>query len=251
MTQEEQNLQTEQASEEQVSQETQKEEVKTEQPLTAEQVRQIAEEAAASAYQRGRREMQGIKDREVADVKRQADLAEKRSKAYEAAFGNLDEDTRLQMEQQKLRGENEYYRSREQEDLIRRQQEEYIGRLQQSLKDEAKAMGIDPGDNRIDYANDASDYFEGRKRFTESLAKITQEERNKLEQTAIQKAEERFKQLETEFRKEHGLDAQDNSQGAGNIIQSDAEFMDAFGRGELPVSKENLKRLEEIQNKNY
>ena len=44
-----------------------------------------------------------------------------------------------------------------------------------------------------------------------------------------EEAEDRFKQLETDFRKEHGLDSQDTASGTGVVDQSDADFMAAEG----------------------
>jgi len=229
------------------------------QPLTEERVQQLIAEATQKATQEaiemgkslGKREMQAIKDREVAQVKRQADILERRAKAYETGFSDLDEDSRARLETRKLQSENEYFKIREQEEEARRQQEVYFERLNQSLKNEVTSMGIDPSDSRIDYATDAGDYFEGRKRFTDSLAKIVRAEKESLEKTTLQKAEERFKELEVAFRKEHGLDLQDTTTSAGVVNQSDADFMAAWGAYELPDNKENRARYEEIKKKFY
>ena len=253
---EEQSASTEQASEEQVSSgDTTQTTEQVEQPLTKEAVQQLIAEETQKAIEKGRdlgrRELQSIKDREVAEIKRRADIAEKRARAYETSFTDLDEDTRSRVEQQRTRGELDYYKSREQEEEIRRQQEAYFERLNQSLKGEVTALGIDPSDTRIDYAQDAKDYFEGRKRFSESLAKIVKTERDNLEKTALQKAEERNKQLEADLRKKYGLDSQDTAASAGVVNQSDADFMADWGAYRLPDTKENRVRYEQIKKKYY
>ena len=224
-------------------------------PLTEERIQQLIAEATKKAIEEGKtlgkREMQGIKDKEVAEVKRKADLAERRAKSYESSFTDLDEDTRSRVEQQKTKGELEFYKAREQEEEARKQQEEYVERLNQSLKEEVSVLGIDPADKRIDYASDAKDYFEGRKRFSASLAKVVKEDKENLEKTLVQKAEDRFKQMETDFRKKHGLDSQDTTTSPGVVNQSEADFMAAFGAYELPDTKENRARYEEIKKKYY
>lgn len=239
----------------QVSPPAEKVEAEVPQPLTEERVQQLINEATQRAIEQGKdlgkREMQGIKDREVAQIKRQVDLEKRRASVYETGFSDLDEDTRSQIESRKLKSENEFYRTQREQEEAQRQQEIYFERLNQSLKDEVTSMGVDPADARIDFAQDAPDYFEGRKRFTASLAKIVKAERESLERTALDKAEERFKKLETEFRKEHGLDSQDTSTGEGVVSASDADFMASFGAGDLKVTKENIARYEEIKKKYY
>ncbi len=230
----------------------------TVQPLAPEieaRIQQLLAEATQKAIEQGkslgRREMQAIKDKEVADVKRRADLAERRAKSYEGSLTDLDEDTRARVEQQKTKGELEFYKTKEQEEESRKQQEVYFTRLNQSIRDEVTVLGIDPSDSRIDYATDANDYFEGRKRFSESLAKIVKADKDTLEKTLVQKAEDRFKQMETDFRKQHGLDSQDTTASRGVVNQSDADFMADWGNYKLPDNKENRARYEAIKKKYY
>ena len=257
----EQKASTEQTLTETVSNEPDKKETQeTPQPLTEERIQQLIAEATQKAIEQGktlgRREMQGIKDREVADIKRRADLAERRSVAYERGLGELDEETRARLTQQRLQGENEYYKTREQEEEVRRQQEIYIQQLDQSLKDEVASLGIDPSDKRVDYASDVNipglpGYFEGRKRFSESLTKILKAEKESADKTALDKAEARFKQLESEFRKQNGLDSQDTTAQTGVLNQSDADFMADWGNYKLPDTKENRARYDGIKKKYY
>ena len=236
------------STEEQVSQEAEKVEATTEQPLTEERVLQLIAKRESQAREAGRREMQGIKDREVAEVKRRADLAERRSN-YD--FSNLDEDTRSQLEFQRMRGENEYYKGREQEEEGRRQQEAYFASLENLKSEHLKRYKIDPSDSRIDLGNSQDDFISGWNKFDASVNRIVESEREKLEKTAVEKAEERFKQLEADFRKEHGLDSQDTTSATGVVNQSDADFMAGWGAYELPDTKENRERYEKIKQKYY
>ena len=225
------------------------------QPLTEDRVQQLIAEATKKAIEEGKtlgkREMQGIKDREVADIKRKAEIAERRARIYEGSFEGLDEDTKAQLELRRLRGETELYRTRAQEDTAQRQQEEQAKRLEQSLKDEVTALGIDPTDKRIDYANDAKDYFDGRKRFSESLSKIVKDDRTTLAKTLKTEADNNFKKMEAEFRKKYGLDSQDTTTSAGVVDKSDADFMTAWGNYDVPDTKENRTRYENIKKKYY
>lgn len=255
MTQE-QKASTEQVSNETVSsgETTQKTETKVE-PLTEERIQQLIAEATQKAIEQGKvlgkREMQSIKDREVAEVQRKAELAESRAKAYETNLTDLDEETRAKLEAGKKNGELDYYKTRIQEEESRKQQEAYYEKLNQSLKDEVSVLGIDPSDSRIDYATDAPDYFEGRKRFSASLAKIVKQDKEKTSQDVMKQAEERFKKLEADFRKEHGLDSQDTTTSKGVVDQSDADFMAAWGDYRILDSAKNRERYEAIKKKYY
>jgi hypothetical protein len=233
--------------------ETPKEEVKA--TLTEERVQQLIAEAQAKAIEDGKmlgkREMQAIKDREVAAEKRRAELAERKAKIYEGSFNDLDDEAKAQLELRRLRGETELYKQREQEDSQSRQQQEYISRLEQSLKDEVNSYGVDPTDKRIDYAKDAPNYFDGRKRFTESLARIVRENRESAEKNLKMEMDTKFKQMESDFRKKYGLDSHDTTSVTGVMSQSDADFMKAYGNYELPASKENIARYDQIKKKYY
>jgi len=185
--------------------------------------------------------------KELDEALRRADLAERKAKLYEGSFSDLDEDAKAQLELRKLRSEVEFNKSKEIEERTLKQREEYGQKLEQSLKEEAIALGLDPLDKRIDYANDAPDYFAGRKRFTESTAKLVKENRDNLEKTLKQEAENRFKQFEADFRKKYGMDSQDTTTSAGVVDKSDADFMAAFGAGDLPVNKVNQARYNKIK----
>ena len=208
------------------------------QPLTEERIQQlIAEET-----EKVRRQLQSDKDRAIAEVRREAEkrvrLAEGRAGAYETSFDGLDEDTRKDAELAMLRSERKSTQELAQEEAQRRNQEEYAQRLQSSLAEHVKSLGITQEDKRIDWATDAPDYLTGRSRFDASIAKILQADRK----TTEDKQKQDFKDLESKLRKDLGLDTVEPSAGAGVGRTSDNDFLDKYGKGELPDSKENRDR---------
>ena len=217
------------------------------QPLTEERVQQLIAEATQKAIEQGKdlgkREMQSIKDREVAEISRKARQAEARLGAYDSNLANLDETTREAIETARLKGDNKYYQDILQEEENRKQQDAYFEQMSQSLRDEVTALGIDPNDKRIDYAREEGDYFKGRQRFTGSLSKIL-----KTNQDAFSKnLETQTKEIEMRLRKELGLDTVIPSSGAG-VDTSDATFIKEYNDG-LRNSPADHKRAQEYLKK--
>jgi hypothetical protein len=239
---------TEDTSVEQVSEETtsEAEQPQTEQTLTEERVQQMIAQATESAkkeaYEQGAREMQSKKDREVADANRRVRQLQAENSAFNSGFKNLDEETQTQLELERLKAKDQYYQTQEQEAQRVAQASEQAAKLKESLKDEAKALGIDPDDPRIDWADDAKDYFDGRSRFSQSLGKIIQDE-NKKVNTAL---EQKLADMEAKLRKDLGVEYTDTSGGAG-INAGDDAFIDKMVSGELPPTKENMERFNKIR----
>ena len=234
-------VQAEQVSEETVSTEEKTEETQevkpTEQPFTETQearLQQLVAEASAKAEEKGRREMQGIKDKEVAAAERRVRQAEE---SYKSSFDNLDEDTKREVELANLRREK-------QEKEQYGQTEQYNTRLKQSLRDEVTSLGIDPNDTRLDYADDADNYFDGRKRFSESTAKILKTDRVSSEN----KLREELKAETAKMRRELGLDSTDTGSSPGGGA-SDEAFRQMMMDADHVTTKEDLKRIEKIRNK--
>ncbi len=187
----------------------------TPQTLTEERIQQMIAEATQRATEQGKelgkREMQAIKDREVADAQKKVRLAEQRAKTYEESFNGLDEETRQGIELKKLRSENQFYQSAEQQEIQRQQQEAYTQKLNETLVGNLKRLKIDPEDKRIDWARDASDYLTGRSRFDDSVAKIIEEK----QRAAEDKVASSFKELELKMRRDLELDSVDTTTSGG------------------------------------
>lgn len=179
--------------------------------------------------------MQGIKDKEVAAADRRTQAAEV---AYKSSFDSLDPEVQKEVELVKLR--------REKVDGDKQVEvEQYNTQLKQSLRDEVGTLGIDPNDTRLDYALDAPSYFEGRKRFSESTAKIL-----KVKDTEKEKAlDDKFKQFKSDIRKELELDNVDTTTPMGGD-GSDEAFRKLMTDPDHVTTAEDLKRIEKIQTKN-
>ena len=205
----------------------------TQQPLSEERVQQLIAEATQMAIDQakdlGRRELQSQQDRNRAELlraERRAQQAEARLNAYDGSVVNLDDESKTAIEQARLRGDNKYYQDLMKEEETRKQQETYANQLTQSLKEEATSLGIDPNDNRIDYALDESDYFKGRQRFTGSLSKIVKGNQD----VASKQMQDAFKTMEANLRKELGLDVVPLSSGAA-VDTSEATFIKEYNDG--------------------
>lgn len=171
--------------------------------------------AEKQGVETGRRQMQGIKDKEVAEAQREARFAQGRAKSYETQFQGLDDETKRDFETARLRGENQFYQQQQQDEVSRQQQEAYTRRIGDSLNAHLEMLGIDPNDKRVDWAQDESDPIAGRAKFDASVAKIVKEnavkEAKDLETRLIAKMEaDNLKN-----RIDMGLESHDTSTSAG------------------------------------
>jgi len=211
-------------------------------------IAEATQKAVDDAKALGRKELQSQQDRNRAELDRErkrAKFAEKQVTDIESSFGELDEDTRLKMELAKYKSRDKSIQEITQEEEVRKNQEAYTQRLNDTLVDHLKTLGIDPEDKRVDWAKDASDYLSGRSRFDASVAKILKDERTGLEKKLMTEAEVRFKKLEIDFRKEHGLDSVDTTTGSG--IEGDDAFRKRMVDPDYVTTKEDLKRIAELQ----
>jgi len=250
----------EQVSDETASKETEtteKSEQSKEQAFSEAQearMQQLIAQATAKALEQGKevgkREMQGVKDREVAEAKRAARLAEQRAKAIEGSLEGLDEESKKDIELARLRKERNIYAEAEQEDKLIKSQEAYAERLISSINNHIKELGIEPSDKRLDWAKgEQIDPVEGRRRLDASIAKILKEEENKRMTDFQKELKKDFDEMKAALRKDLGLESHDKGDNAGSGSDSDADFLSRFGAGELPPTAANLKRVEEIQSK--
>jgi len=235
---EEKVVQEEQVSkEETVSEEVkpeEKEEPKVEpkdQPFSEAQEARM-QQLMTEAKESGRREMQGIKDREVTEANRRARLAESDSTAYKSSFAELDEESRNKAELARLQ-------SREVISGQAEQAESYRQQLKDSLVNSLEVMGINPDDKRIDWAENETSLFAGRSKFDASVARIVREDRKVSEDTQKQT----FKDMEAKMRKDLGLDSvvTDVSAGTASGIPTDIEKFKVFVGGLSQTEYEALK----------
>ena len=228
--------------------ETTEPERQTPQLLTEERVMQMLAEREEKAKEIGRREMQAIKDKELREVSRRARLAEGRARSYEASFETLDEDSRKEVELARYREQDKIYRTQAQEESAGQVQEATLNRLKESLDEEVKGWGLDPSDKRIDYAEDAKDYFEGRSRFTASVRKIVTEQRKVAESELEKRLTAKIDETITQKTVDAGLESHDTSGGSGVSVGEDA-FMKTMADPNHVTTQEDLKRINQIQKK--
>ena len=238
------------SSEEQVS-ETKEETASTEaepqtpQPLTEERVQQLIAEQTELV----RRQTQSEKDKAIAEIRREAEKQVRRAqterdtikstlKGYDPESGR---DINELLEVAESKGQREYYESLARDEEQRKGFETYRQQLQGSLKSHLESLGIDPEDKRIDWAENESDFLTGRSKFDASVAKILKENQGAAEK----RMKDDFKQLEATLRRELNLDSVETTTAAGGG-DSDAEFLDKFGKGEVPYTKENKERAEKL-----
>jgi len=223
-----------------------------EQPLTEEKVKQlIAEErerAIGEGKELGRREMQSIKDAEVAKVQREAKFAQTNLARMRQRFTELDPDSKALLESEDLRSEVDFFKQKDAEEASRRKQEEQGKALQDSLKAHLEDLGIEPNDKRVDWADDATDYVSGRRRFDASITKILRDK----EKSVRDELKETVKAEVLKARKELGLDSEDLStpSGIGSSVPTDmAKFrtwVDALSKEEY---KKREKEIDELMRK--
>ncbi len=213
-----------------------------EQPFTSEQEARM-QQLMAEAKETGKREMQGIKDREVAEAQRRARFAEGESASYKSSFSNLDDETRKDLELAQLRSQVPQYQAFMRDEEQRKQAESYRQNLQGSLVEHVKALGIDPDDKRIDWAENETDFLVGRSKFDASMARILKEKQGEAEK----KLKDDFKGLESQLRKDLGLDSETPA-GIGGGSDSDADFKKGVGDGSIPIkgNKVNYERAKKL-----
>jgi len=219
--------------------------------LTKEDVQQMIAEATkqavAEAKDAGRRELQGQQDRnkrEIEKAVRRAERAEGVLSTAQKRFEETDPDVAKDLELERLRQDQQSRLTFEQEEEVRQRQENYTKTLNDSLYAHLQALGIDPNDKRIDWAEDSPDYISGRAKFDASVTKIIKEE----QQTAQTGFEKRLKELEAKMT-QAGIEANsvETTTSLGVVAGSDAEFVKQFGSGQLPATQANISRYNKIK----
>lgn len=219
-------------------------------PLTAEAVQKmIAAETArvlAEAKEAGRRELQSQQDRNRAEalkLAQRARTAETSLSAVKSRLSELDPETAKDLELSELRAQRGMWSQAEQEEQIRQQQAEFQNQFRQRQTQYIQSLGLDPGDKRIDWADDAANYLDAMTRTLNSVAQLQKEQ----VQTVKAGLEKRLSELQ-EGMKKLNIDVNSvsttASQGAGP--GSDADFLSKFADGTLPLSKENMARYKKI-----
>lgn len=214
-------------------------------PLTEERLQQILTQERQKFAEERERIKQSSRDaleytrKEVDTALSRARFAEQTSADLTRDFGELNPE---QAETIKTKAQLKAYQLRDVEETQAKQlavsREVFFEGMAQSVT----TLGIDPYDKRIDWAQDAPNPQVASQRILDSVARIQKEDGKK----ATDKLEQRLKDLETKSNKE--IDSV-NTAATPPAVGSDAEFLDKFGRGEVPATKENIQRADKILKK--
>jgi len=212
-------------------------------PEVQEAIRVATEKAAKEAAEAAKREIQSAKDkarREVERARAKATYAETFASNYQREFGQDDPD---RAEIARLKAEKVARERAEAEAQQARNIEKFDADFKSNLTQVISAMGVDPSDGGIDWAEDATgDYLAKQRRILESVNKIAKAK----DQSEREKLEQRIKDIESKLGEEANSVDTSASRGATG---SDKDFLASWGSGELPATKENLMRAQKLQNK--
>lgn len=191
------------------------------------------------------RKMQSQSDRVLARIQREAETT---ASVADSALANMDADLDTEVAKPRPRARAQHLGQLQ----MRRQQEQQMDQavegFDSTLTQYVQSLGIDPNDKNIDWAKDASlpngmpDFQTRQAKILASVGKLQKENA----ELAVQKAEDRFRELETNLRKELELDKVDTTASAGGGGGSDAEFLKKFGSGDVPYTKENEERAKKL-----
>jgi len=162
-------------------------------------------------------------------------------------YSELDPDQRGILESEDLKNEVNLYRKRESDELTKQEQEAQAKVLWESIQQHLKDLGINEEDKRLDWAHDATDSVSARRRFDTSVSKILKEEGTKKERTLKDELRQTLKDEIAKTRKDLGLDSEDTSHSAGTT--DDSKFLERFGSGAEPYTKENITRAQKLIDK--
>lgn len=215
------------------------------QPLTEERIKQIVTEATTAATEVAKREIQSVKDK----ARQEVEDAQARVGFAEDALVNLGKDTDPEaVELARLRASDAQHRRMGAVTQQRQQAEVFDRSFQENINQFITQMGVDPNDKRIDWGTDAKDYLSKQQRILTSVGSIQQENLTKAQRTLEDSITQQVKDAEVRIRKDAGLDTEETGVSPG-ISGTDADFIDKFGKGELPYTKENVDRANKILNK--
>lgn len=250
MPEDNENVPTETASEEGVvspevetpAEEKPEEPQPEEQPLTREEMKRLIAEESEKARELGRREMQGIKDKEVAQALKRAKYAEDISANMEAGYREIDPQA---AELARLRGLEKYHLGDQQRQQLEQQVAASKQVFYESMAQSITEMGVDTDDKRIDWAADAPDPATAQRRILSSVGKIQREEA-KAEKGRI---EQQLKDAEAKIRKDLGLDSVETATSAGVGGLPFQLTNEAIGKLSYEEYKKYEKQIDEAQQK--
>lgn len=207
--------------------------------LTAEDVKRIV----AEETEKVKRTFQSEKDKTIAQVRRESEQAllsaQQRATVLAQKLAETNPEAAAQMQLADKDAQLSYYQRKEAEAAQARVAVEFDTTFRKNMAESLKALGLDPTDKGIDWAEETEDYLQKQQRILGSAGKVHQSHRE------AEKAE--LKAELAKMRRELGLDSVDTSLPTGDKNSSNANFLKAWGSGELPSTKANLDRAKKLQ----
>jgi hypothetical protein len=217
--------------------------VSEEQTLSKSEVEKLLKEAE----EKGKREMQRIKDREVAEVRRRLQS----SGDLSSITKDLDPEVAEKVELATLRARSQQMTQRELEEQSRARFEETIISFKENLSEYIKDEGMDSSDKRIDWGKDTDSLLIRQQKVLSSLAKIRKEDSKKSEE----KIKAKIQETVTQERKEAGLDTVDTSGGSASVqlnstqlkkmLDNPSDLLKPDSKGRKPIQELADKVFEE------
>lgn len=216
-------------------------------------VRRLIADSTSDAVEKakdvGRRELQSQQDKnkaEAARLERRAKAAEAALKATQRTLEELDPDAASKAELARYKAQEQELSLTEQQEEALKTQQEFHQQFQNNLTQFITSLGIDPKNEKIDWAEDAKNYLEAQQRVLKSVADIQSESLKEYKNL-----EKRLKEDEKEKAEESKREANsvETTTSQGDVARmSDADFYKKFANGELPMNKTNKTRAEKILN---
>lgn len=216
-------------------------------------VRRLIAESTSDAVEKakdvGRRELQSQQDRnkaEAARLERRAKAAEAALKATQRTLEELDPDAASKAELARYKAQEQELSLTEQQEEALKTQQEFHQQFQNNLTQFITSLGIDPKNEKIDWAEDAKNYLEAQQRVLKSVADIQSESLKEYKNLEKRLKEDEKKKAEESKREANSVET---TTSQGDVARmSDADFYKKFANGELPMNKTNKTRAEKILN---
>lgn len=203
----------------------------TTQPLS--NVKEEVDKAVTQVSERYRRELQSVRDSTGAEVGRaleRAKLAEGTLASMESGFKDIDPEV---AESVKMKARLASYEQQERA----RQADQYRNTLTNSLTQHLTSLGINPNDSRVDWAEDATNFLQGRSRFDKSVALILKAEKAVFEETV----KKQKKEAEIESNKE--ANSVETSASGGSRNPKRQEIIRRYVEGDPTISTADYEKV--------
>ena len=215
------------------------------QPLTEARIAQIVAEQVEIATNKAKGEIQSVKDKarvEVERATRRVTEAEGTVGAYKGKLSEVDPEAAATLRLGELEQKERFYRSRDATEAQKAQATQFDSAFVDSMNQFITGMGLDPTDKRIDWGTDAADYLSKQGKILASISQINKENTKASEVKLDQKLKDEI----AKTRRDLGLDSVDLTTSAGVVSTPDTEFLEKFGKGEIPYNKANRERAEKL-----